>query len=117
VNGKFKPWDDKVSFPPHMENFKKTTMVKYIDDLTWHVVATRVAATDILMMKDLDREVEMLCVFLQEPLMDQQNVAFYAERVFDADLDKDHIATMGYEQRRSSMMVSKRSMKLTMPYT
>jgi len=60
VNGKFKPWDDKVSFPPHMENFKKTTMVKYTDDSTWHVVATRVAATEILEMKDLDREVEKL---------------------------------------------------------
>ena len=62
VNGKFKPWDDKITYPPYMKDFRKTTMVKYIDDSTWHVVATRVAATVDLKMKDLDREVDTLCV-------------------------------------------------------
>ena len=85
-----------------MKDFRKTTMVKYTDDSTWHVVATRVAATENLEMKSLDKEVEKLCVFLQEPLKDHQDVAFYAEKIFDVDLDGDHIATMGYKQRKKA---------------
>ena len=100
VNGKLKPFDDDVKYPPQMDHFKKTTMVRYTDDSTWHVVTTRVAASQILRMGDLSREVEKLCVFLQEPRLDHDKIAFYAGRVFDAELDQDHIATMGYKQRK-----------------
>eukprot|EP00973_Karenia_brevis_P070303 9772825-Karenia_brevis.AAC.1 len=29
VNCKYVPWDSKISFPPAMADFKKTTLVKY----------------------------------------------------------------------------------------
>ena len=43
-----------------------------------------------------------MCVFLQEPLKNHEDVAFYAEKIFDVDLDGDHIATMGYKQRKKA---------------
>eukprot|EP00973_Karenia_brevis_P032421 4471799-Karenia_brevis.AAC.1 len=35
VNCKYDPWDSKITFPPHMAEFKKTTMVKYVRESTW----------------------------------------------------------------------------------
>ena len=44
VNCKFLPIDSKVTFPPHVEKFKKTTMVRYEGRSTWKVVEERVDA-------------------------------------------------------------------------
>ena len=57
------------------------------------------------------------CVFLQEPLKDHEDVAFYAEKIFDVDLDGDHIATMGYKQRKKANEGMRRSMQSMMPCT
>jgi hypothetical protein len=103
VNGKFKPWDDKVASPPDMDQYKKTTMVLYEDETQWTVVAERVPKDDVLQVKDLEKPVDRMCVFLQEPLMDQKEVAFMAsERIFDYELDMDHVATMGSKQRKKA---------------
>ena len=45
-----------------MKDFRKTTMVKYASDSTWYVVATRVAVTENLETKSLDKEVEKMSV-------------------------------------------------------
>ena len=58
-----------------------------------------------------------MCVFLQEPLKNHENFAFYAEKIFDVDLDGDHIATRATSRGRKPTKASRRSMQSMMPCT
>jgi hypothetical protein len=67
VNGKWKPWDDKVSCPTDMDHYRKTTMVLFEGEVQWKVAAERVPKDEVLQCKELAKAVDKMCVSLQEP--------------------------------------------------
>ena len=97
VNGKFWPQSSKVKYPPYMKNFKKTTMVRFDGEAEWECLQDRV---------DPDEEMEnakgiyMMAVFMQEPRYTRNNVAWMASKMFDPDIDGEHMATMKAKQRK-----------------
>eukprot|EP00973_Karenia_brevis_P018943 2596807-Karenia_brevis.AAC.1 len=46
VNCKYDPWDSQIRYPPYMEDYKKTTMVRYYGDKRWKVFEDRIEPTN-----------------------------------------------------------------------
>jgi hypothetical protein len=100
VNCKFLPIDSKVTFPPNMKKFKKTTMVRCEGRSTWKVVEERVDANASIETSSLAEKVAQMCVFLQEPRITRDGTAYFCERDFDAEFDSCRIGTMNKKQRK-----------------
>ena len=100
VNCKFLPIDSKVTFPPNVKKFKKTTMVRYEGRSTWKVVEERVPAYAFAETSSMAGKVEEMCVFLQQPKITKDGTAYFCVRGFDPEFDSCRIGTMNMKQRK-----------------
>ena len=65
VNAKYKATNSEVGVPPQLEDYKKTTIAKRLDDSSWDIIEDRVGARDRC---DIDVTQYIAClIFLQEP--------------------------------------------------
>jgi hypothetical protein len=80
VNCKFHPLDTKISFPPNMKNYKKTTMVRYEGRTTWKVVEERVLAYAFTETSSMAEKVELMCVSAGAEENKRRNCLFLRKR-------------------------------------
>jgi len=97
VNGKFWPQSSKIKYPPYMKNFKKTTMVRFDGEVEWECLQERVDPDEE--MADV-QGIYMMAIFMQEARYTRDNVAWMASKIFDPDIDGEHMATMKAKQRK-----------------